>query len=86
MQNVQTCEVINVSSLPGCYGVKPDSVSESWICTRCAEGAWTVVGSSLRTLRREVDNQAASRSNTSPQKQVQAMQLLKGTTEVVSQS
>ncbi|XP_058494646.1 lysine-specific demethylase 4B isoform X1 [Solea solea] len=25
-----------------CYGVKPDSVSDSWICSRCTAGAWTV--------------------------------------------
>ncbi|XP_041862074.1 lysine-specific demethylase 4B isoform X2 [Melanotaenia boesemani] len=25
-----------------CYGVKPDSVSDSWMCSRCAAGAWTV--------------------------------------------
>uniref|UniRef100_A0A3P9MKP0 Lysine-specific demethylase 4B n=1 Tax=Oryzias latipes TaxID=8090 RepID=A0A3P9MKP0_ORYLA len=25
-----------------CYGVKPDSVSSSWRCSRCTAGAWTV--------------------------------------------
>ncbi|CAG5864119.1 unnamed protein product [Menidia menidia] len=25
-----------------CYGVKPDSVSESWMCSRCSTGDWTV--------------------------------------------
>ncbi|XP_028259733.1 lysine-specific demethylase 4B-like [Parambassis ranga] len=25
-----------------CYGVRPDSVGESWICSRCKAGAWTV--------------------------------------------
>ncbi|XP_072245401.1 lysine-specific demethylase 4B isoform X2 [Leuresthes tenuis] len=25
-----------------CYGVKPDSVSDSWRCSRCSAGAWTV--------------------------------------------
>ncbi|XP_069009482.1 lysine-specific demethylase 4B [Embiotoca jacksoni] len=25
-----------------CYGVKPDSAGDSWMCSRCAAGAWTV--------------------------------------------
>ncbi|KAF7663565.1 hypothetical protein LDENG_00206760 [Lucifuga dentata] len=25
-----------------CYGVKPDSVGDSWMCSRCAAGAWTM--------------------------------------------
>lgn len=30
----------------GCYGVKPDSISDSWMCSRCATGNWTVVSGS----------------------------------------
>lgn len=33
-------------SLEGCYGVKPDSVGDSWTCSRCAQGAWVVVSRS----------------------------------------
>ncbi|XP_070816745.1 lysine-specific demethylase 4B [Chaetodon trifascialis] len=36
------CSSCHMQVHASCYGVKPDSVSESWMCTRCAEGAWTV--------------------------------------------
>ncbi|KAI3368663.1 hypothetical protein L3Q82_025665, partial [Scortum barcoo] len=35
-------EAVNFSSLTGCYGVKSDSVGDSWVCSRCEAGAWTV--------------------------------------------
>lgn len=41
------CQVNNMSSSIGCYGVKPDSVGESWMCSRCAEGAWIVVSNHI---------------------------------------
>lgn len=31
------------SLFTGCYGVKPDSVGKSWMCSRCTKGAWIVV-------------------------------------------
>lgn len=39
-------ETNNPSSFEGCYGVKPDSVGDSWMCSRCAQGAWVVVSKS----------------------------------------
>lgn len=35
--------LISLITFIGCYGVKPDSVTDSWLCSRCTEGAWTVV-------------------------------------------
>lgn len=29
--------------LPGCYGIRPDLVNESWSCSRCSAGAWAAV-------------------------------------------
>lgn len=42
-------ENINISFSEGCYGVKPDSVGDSWMCSRCAKGAWVVVSNSQVT-------------------------------------
>lgn len=42
-------ETINISFSEGCYGVKPDSVGDSWTCSRCAKGAWVVVSNSQVT-------------------------------------
>ncbi|XP_033937195.1 lysine-specific demethylase 4B isoform X2 [Pseudochaenichthys georgianus] len=36
------CSSCNMQVHASCYGVKTDSVRESWTCTRCAAGAWTV--------------------------------------------
>ncbi|XP_051232103.1 lysine-specific demethylase 4B isoform X1 [Dicentrarchus labrax] len=36
------CSSCHMQVHASCYGVKPDSVGESWMCSRCAEGAWTV--------------------------------------------
>uniref|UniRef100_A0A8C4ISI9 [histone H3]-trimethyl-L-lysine(9) demethylase n=1 Tax=Dicentrarchus labrax TaxID=13489 RepID=A0A8C4ISI9_DICLA len=35
------CSSCHMQVHASCYGVKPDSVGESWMCSRCAEGAWT---------------------------------------------
>uniref|UniRef100_A0AAQ5Y432 [histone H3]-trimethyl-L-lysine(9) demethylase n=1 Tax=Amphiprion ocellaris TaxID=80972 RepID=A0AAQ5Y432_AMPOC len=37
------CSSCHMQAHASCYGVKPDSVSNSWMCSRCAAGAWTVV-------------------------------------------
>nr|XP_046246824.1 lysine-specific demethylase 4B isoform X2 [Scatophagus argus] len=36
------CSSCQMQVHASCYGVKPDSVGESWMCSRCATGAWTV--------------------------------------------
>ncbi|KAM7387989.1 hypothetical protein PAMP_024193 [Pampus punctatissimus] len=36
------CSSCHMQVHASCYGVKPDSVSGSWTCSRCAAGAWTV--------------------------------------------
>uniref|UniRef100_A0A4W6CPB1 [histone H3]-trimethyl-L-lysine(9) demethylase n=1 Tax=Lates calcarifer TaxID=8187 RepID=A0A4W6CPB1_LATCA len=36
------CSSCHMQVHASCYGVKPDSVSDSWVCSRCAAGAWTV--------------------------------------------
>uniref|UniRef100_A0A665VQZ0 Lysine-specific demethylase 4B n=1 Tax=Echeneis naucrates TaxID=173247 RepID=A0A665VQZ0_ECHNA len=36
------CSSCKMQVHASCYGVKPESVSESWVCSRCAAGAWTV--------------------------------------------
>ncbi|XP_078114878.1 lysine-specific demethylase 4B isoform X2 [Sander vitreus] len=36
------CSSCHMQVHASCYGVKPDSVSDSWMCSRCAAGAWTV--------------------------------------------
>ncbi|XP_059197897.1 lysine-specific demethylase 4B [Centropristis striata] len=36
------CSSCHMQAHASCYGVKPDSVSDSWMCSRCAAGAWTV--------------------------------------------
>lgn len=36
------CSSCHMQVHASCYGVKPDSVGESWTCSRCAAGAWTV--------------------------------------------
>nr|XP_019954052.1 PREDICTED: lysine-specific demethylase 4B-like isoform X1 [Paralichthys olivaceus] len=36
------CSSCKMQVHASCYGVKPDSVSNSWMCSRCAAGAWTV--------------------------------------------
>ncbi|KAM3620129.1 uncharacterized protein V6R79_018647 [Siganus canaliculatus] len=36
------CSSCHMQVHASCYGVKPDSVSNSWTCSRCAAGAWTV--------------------------------------------
>ncbi|XP_023138053.2 lysine-specific demethylase 4B [Amphiprion ocellaris] len=36
------CSSCHMQAHASCYGVKPDSVSNSWMCSRCAAGAWTV--------------------------------------------
>ncbi|KAM9848306.1 lysine-specific demethylase 4B [Aulostomus maculatus] len=36
------CSSCHMQVHASCYGVKPDSVSEAWTCSRCAAGAWTV--------------------------------------------
>ncbi|XP_037325216.2 lysine-specific demethylase 4B [Pungitius pungitius] len=36
------CSSCHMQVHASCYGVKPDSVSDSWMCSRCAGGAWTV--------------------------------------------
>ncbi|XP_044056520.1 lysine-specific demethylase 4B [Siniperca chuatsi] len=36
------CSSCHMQVHASCYGVKPDSVSESWMCSRCEAGAWTV--------------------------------------------
>ncbi|XP_037553949.1 lysine-specific demethylase 4B [Nematolebias whitei] len=35
------CEFCGMQVHASCYGVKPNSVSSSWTCCRCAAGAWT---------------------------------------------
>ncbi|XP_047442511.1 lysine-specific demethylase 4B isoform X2 [Mugil cephalus] len=35
------CSSCHMQVHASCYGVKPDSVGQSWICSRCAAGAWT---------------------------------------------
>uniref|UniRef100_A0A7N6AIP8 [histone H3]-trimethyl-L-lysine(9) demethylase n=1 Tax=Anabas testudineus TaxID=64144 RepID=A0A7N6AIP8_ANATE len=37
------CSSCEMQVHASCYGVKPDSVSDSWMCSRCAAGNWTVV-------------------------------------------
>lgn len=56
MQNVKKkiYEAIDICSSIGCYGVKPDSVGDSWMCSRCAQGAWTVVSSSITLKESQV--------------------------------
>uniref|UniRef100_A0A8D3CMJ9 [histone H3]-trimethyl-L-lysine(9) demethylase n=1 Tax=Scophthalmus maximus TaxID=52904 RepID=A0A8D3CMJ9_SCOMX len=41
------CSSCNMQAHASCYGVKPDSVGDSWMCSRCSAGAWTVVGGSI---------------------------------------
>ncbi|XP_068563628.1 lysine-specific demethylase 4B isoform X1 [Cebidichthys violaceus] len=36
------CSSCHMQVHASCYGVKPDSVRDSWMCSRCATGAWTV--------------------------------------------
>uniref|UniRef100_A0A669C4H1 Lysine-specific demethylase 4B n=1 Tax=Oreochromis niloticus TaxID=8128 RepID=A0A669C4H1_ORENI len=36
------CSSCQMQVHASCYGVKPDSVGDSWMCSRCAAGAWTV--------------------------------------------
>uniref|UniRef100_A0A3Q1GG67 Lysine-specific demethylase 4B n=1 Tax=Acanthochromis polyacanthus TaxID=80966 RepID=A0A3Q1GG67_9TELE len=36
------CSSCQMQAHASCYGVKPDSVGNSWTCSRCAAGAWTV--------------------------------------------
>ncbi|XP_029988133.1 lysine-specific demethylase 4B isoform X4 [Sphaeramia orbicularis] len=36
------CSSCHLQVHASCYGVKPDSVSDSWTCSRCAAGAFTV--------------------------------------------
>ncbi|XP_060934463.1 lysine-specific demethylase 4B isoform X1 [Limanda limanda] len=36
------CSSCKMQVHASCYGVKPESVSDSWMCSRCAAGAWTV--------------------------------------------
>ncbi|XP_026201558.1 lysine-specific demethylase 4B isoform X2 [Anabas testudineus] len=36
------CSSCEMQVHASCYGVKPDSVSDSWMCSRCAAGNWTV--------------------------------------------
>ncbi|XP_075896722.1 lysine-specific demethylase 4B isoform X2 [Nelusetta ayraudi] len=36
------CSSCQMQVHASCYGVKPDSVGESWTCSRCARGAWVV--------------------------------------------
>uniref|UniRef100_A0A3B4ZVI1 Lysine-specific demethylase 4B n=1 Tax=Stegastes partitus TaxID=144197 RepID=A0A3B4ZVI1_9TELE len=36
------CSSCHMQAHSSCYGVKPDSVGDSWMCSRCAAGAWTV--------------------------------------------
>uniref|UniRef100_A0A8C2ZHD2 [histone H3]-trimethyl-L-lysine(9) demethylase n=1 Tax=Cyclopterus lumpus TaxID=8103 RepID=A0A8C2ZHD2_CYCLU len=36
------CSSCHMQVHASCYGVKPNSVSDSWMCSRCAAGAWTV--------------------------------------------
>ncbi|KAK2835382.1 hypothetical protein Q5P01_015866 [Channa striata] len=36
------CSSCQMQVHASCYGVKPDSVSDSWMCSRCATGNWTV--------------------------------------------
>uniref|UniRef100_A0A672JPK5 [histone H3]-trimethyl-L-lysine(9) demethylase n=1 Tax=Salarias fasciatus TaxID=181472 RepID=A0A672JPK5_SALFA len=36
------CSSCNMQVHASCYGVKPDSVSGPWTCSRCEAGAWTV--------------------------------------------
>uniref|UniRef100_A0A8C2ZGR1 Lysine-specific demethylase 4B n=1 Tax=Cyclopterus lumpus TaxID=8103 RepID=A0A8C2ZGR1_CYCLU len=35
------CSSCHMQVHASCYGVKPNSVSDSWMCSRCAAGAWT---------------------------------------------
>ncbi|XP_033847886.1 lysine-specific demethylase 4B [Periophthalmus magnuspinnatus] len=37
-----SCSTCLVQVHASCYGVKPDSVSDNWICSMCAAGAFTV--------------------------------------------
>ncbi|XP_060889825.1 lysine-specific demethylase 4B [Labrus mixtus] len=36
------CSSCHMQVHASCYGVKPDCVSDPWMCSRCAAGAWTV--------------------------------------------
>ncbi|XP_070764395.1 lysine-specific demethylase 4B [Enoplosus armatus] len=36
------CSSCHMQVHASCYGVKPDSVGDSWMCRRCEAGAWTV--------------------------------------------
>ncbi|XP_068176147.1 lysine-specific demethylase 4B [Antennarius striatus] len=36
------CSSCNMQVHASCYGVKPESVGASWICSRCTVGAWAV--------------------------------------------
>ncbi|XP_068445820.1 lysine-specific demethylase 4B isoform X2 [Clinocottus analis] len=36
------CSSCHMQVHASCHGVKPNSVSDSWMCSRCAAGAWTV--------------------------------------------
>ncbi|XP_074490731.1 lysine-specific demethylase 4B isoform X1 [Sebastes fasciatus] len=36
------CTSCHMQAHASCYGVKPESVSEPWMCSRCATRAWTV--------------------------------------------
>ncbi|XP_074524265.1 lysine-specific demethylase 4B isoform X2 [Halichoeres trimaculatus] len=36
------CSSCHMQTHASCYGVKPDTVSDPWMCSRCAAGAWTV--------------------------------------------
>ncbi|XP_034561294.1 lysine-specific demethylase 4B [Notolabrus celidotus] len=36
------CSSCDMQVHASCYGVKPDSARDPWMCSRCAAGAWTV--------------------------------------------
>uniref|UniRef100_H3CXI4 Lysine-specific demethylase 4B n=1 Tax=Tetraodon nigroviridis TaxID=99883 RepID=H3CXI4_TETNG len=55
------CSSCQMQVHASCYGVKPDSVGKSWMCSRCTKGAWIVECClcNLRggALKMTVDNQ-----------------------------
>uniref|UniRef100_A0A671UI52 Lysine-specific demethylase 4B n=1 Tax=Sparus aurata TaxID=8175 RepID=A0A671UI52_SPAAU len=36
------CSSCHMQVHSSCYGVKPESITEPWMCSRCVAGAWTV--------------------------------------------
>lgn len=49
-------KIIIISSLTGCYGLKPESVRDSWTCARCTTESWVVVSGCLADVHTQMEN------------------------------